>query len=480
MRLALFGLLISFLFFTSCQTNTRPSSEMEEAPKVQIMPVSLDLAEIRERGYLTAAVDYSSTSYFVYKGELMGFEYELLKKLEDYLQIRVNIEVQPSITAAITMLNKGEVDLIAYPLTITNDRKEQIAFTKSYTTQQQMLVQRKPDNWRKMKLHEIEKALIRNQVDLLDKKIVVLNASSYIEAVNNLADQLGGEIEVVEMDPAMDSEEIIRLVADGTYDYTVADENLARVNQAYHPILDVETPVSFPRRVAWAVRLNANTLQDTLSYGFNNLLKTANFNMLYDKYFRSSRQAREIANSDYASFSGKQLSPYDDLIKEQALRLDWDWQLLASMVYQESKFDPTSKSWVGAQGLLQLMPATAKEQGVTNRADPKQSLRGGTDYLLWLEDYWRPMIPDEDELLKFVMASYNVGMGHVIDARALTVKFGGDNEKWADVSENLLKLSNSKYFKDPVVKLGYARGSEPVNYVNEILERYDRYKQLIP
>ena len=480
MRIALF-VLISVLFFAIACSNKEgePTADIttdEEA----ISPVELDLDEIRERGYLTAAVDYSSTSYFIYKGELMGFEYELLKSLEDYFDIKVNIIVQPSIKAAITQLNKGEIDLIAYPLTITKERKEKISFTESYTTQKQMLVQRKPDNWRDLKLHEIENALIRNQVDLIDKEIHVLNASSYVDALGALSDQIGGDIKIVEMDPKIDSEEIMRMVADGELTYTVADENLARVNLAYHPILDVETPISFPRRVAWAVRLNAPVLLDSLNWGFKSIDKTARFNNLYNKYFKSTRKSREIARSDYTSFSGQMLSPYDDLIKENAKRIGWDWRLVASMVYQESKFDPMSTSWVGAQGLFQLMPATAKEQGVTARTDPAQSLRGGTDYLIWLETYWQRLIPDEEELPKFIMASYNVGLGHIIDARALTEKFGGDKTKWKDVSANLLKLSNKQYYLDPVVKLGYARGIEPVNYVNEILVRYDRYKQLVP
>jgi membrane-bound lytic murein transglycosylase F len=479
MRFAIFILSLTLFLGASCSQNENQKSANETGNREVISPVDLDFDEIRERGYLTAAVDYSSTSYYVYKGELMGFEYELLKSLEDYFDIKVKIVVQPSIKAAIAQLNRGEIDLIAYPLTITKERKEEIAFTESYSTQRQMLVQRKPDNWRQMKLHEIERQLIRNQVDLINKEIHVLNASSYIDALKALADQIGGDINIIEMEPRIDSDEIIRMVAEGELTYTVADENIARVNQAYHPILDVETPISFPRRLAWAVRLNATVLLDTLSWGFKRLNKTARFNNLYNKYFKSSRMVREIAKSEYTSFAGNRLSPYDDLIKEQAKRIGWDWQLLASMVYQESKFDPVSTSWVGAQGLLQMMPATAKEYGVTNRTDPAQSLKGGTDYLIWLEKYWQPIISDPNELTKFIMASYNVGLGHVIDARALTDKFGGNNQSWEDVSINLLKLSNRQYYLDPVVKLGYARGSEPVNYVKEILERYERYKQLV-
>jgi peptidoglycan lytic transglycosylase F len=480
MKRTLYLIFVCFLAI-ACSADKQPAENPEVVDQVKpIPPVDLDLKEILDRGYINAAVDYSSTSYFVYRGEIMGFEYELLKRLEEYFQIKVNIIVQPSIEASIKMLNKGEIDIIAFPLTITKERKKIIAFTNHYITQKQVLVQRKPENWRQMKLHQIDKVLIRDQVDLIGKDVHVLNHSSYIDALEALSEQIGDDINIIEEDPAVDTEQLIKKVADGEYEFTVADENIAYINKAYHPILDVQTPVSFPRRIAWAVRQNAYELLDTLNYGINNLEKQGLINIIYNKYFRSTRKSIEIAKSDYSSFTGNKLSPYDDLFKKHAEKLQWDWRLLAAMVYQESKFDPNTTSWAGAQGLLQMMPMTAKELGVTNRKNPEQSLRGGTDYLVWLTKQWNPRIEDPDEKLKFVMASYNVGIGHVYDACALTEKFNGDPSKWRDVRENLLKLSNRKYYSDPVVKVGYARGSEPVKYVDEILIRFERYQQLIP
>ena len=468
------------LLFQGCSSDNQKLEAEPAANNEPIPPIEFDLDEIIERGYINVAVDYSSTTYFIYRGEIMGFEYDLLKRLEDYLQIKVNITVLPSIEESIRLLNKGEVDIIAYPLTINKERQKIIGFTDHYITQTQILVQRKPDNWRDMKLHEIEKTLLRDQVDLIGKEVHVLNHSSYIDALESLSEQIGGDINIIEDEPSVDTEQLIKNVAEGVYDYTISDENIAYVNKSYYPILDIETPVSFPRRIAWAIRLNAPELRDTINFGIQRLKRQGMINIIYDKYFRSSRNAKKIADSDYSSFSGGNLSPYDDLIKKNAKRIDWDWRLLAAMVYQESKFDPNTTSWAGAKGLLQMMPATAKEQGVTNRASPEQSLRGGTDYILWIEKQWQSKVEYKDEQLKFIMASYNVGLGHVYDACALTEKVGGDPKLWADVRLSLLKLSNRKYYNDPVVKLGYARGSEPVNYVDDILERYTRYKQLIP
>ena len=468
-------LVFSLLLFISCQPQQQAAGEEEDIP---VKAVDIDLDKILKRGQINVAVDNSSTSYFIYKGEIMGFEYELLKMLEDYFQIKLNMIVQPSIQEAFKMLNKGEVDIVAFPLTINRKRQKIVAFTDHYITLRHMLVQRKPANWRQMKLHEIEKTLIRNQVDLIGKEVHVLHSSAYIDALEALSEQIGGDIIIKEEDPALDTEQIIKKVADGEYDYSVADENIARVNRVYYPILDVETPVSFPRRIAWAVRKTSPQLLDTLNYAIRALKKDGTIRIIYNKYF-GSELVKKRFKSEYASFTEGKLSPYDDLLKKYAGKLGWDWRLLAAMVYQESHFDPHSESWAGAVGLLQMMPATAKAHGITDRTDPEQSLRGGTEYLLWLEKLWQDKVTDPEEQLKFILASYNVGPGHVLDARALARKYGANPDKWEEVKEYLLKLSQRKYYQDPVVKVGYARGSEPVKYVDEIMQRYERYKQLI-
>jgi len=472
-------MVIGMLFFAACEPQLGDQHQQDKGTG-NIAPVKIDLEKIMDRGYLTAVVDYSSTSYFVYKGELMGFEYELLQRVKNYLGVEVRIVVEPSILEAIRMLNRGEADIMAYPLTITKERKKVIAFTRHYSTQRQVLVQKKPDPWRDMKLHEIEKTLVRNQVDLIGAKIHVLNHSSYIDALEALSDQIGGDIEIIEDSVTVDTEELIRRVAIGQYRYTVSDENIAYVNKAYYPILDIQTPVSFPRRVAWAVRLNSPELLDTLNKGLRIIKSGPVFNNIYNKYFRSSREVRIFARSEYSSFSGQKLSPYDELIKQYAEELGWDWRFYASMIYQESKFDPGATSWVGAQGLLQLMSSTARHYGIRDRTDPKQSLKGGTAFLKWLQNYWKGKINDKDEQQRFVLASYNVGIGHIQDAQALTRKYGGNEKSWHDVTIYLKKLSNKAFYNDEVVKLGYARGTEPVNYVHEIYARFSTYKQLIP
>ena len=159
--------------------------------------------------------------------------------------------------------------------------------------------------------------------------------------------------------------------------------------------------------------------------------------------------------------------------------MEWDWRLLASQAYQESRFNPAARSWAGATGLLQLMPRTAQQFGVTNPLDPEDNLRGGVRFLQWLKDYWAKRIPDEGERLKFVLASYNTGQGHVEDAQRLAEKHGGDPQRWEDVSYWLLQKSKQQFSNDPVVKFGFCRGIEPVTYVSLIMDRFDHYRQFV-
>jgi membrane-bound lytic murein transglycosylase F len=174
------------------------------------------------------------------------------------------------------------------------------------------------------------------------------------------------------------------------------------------------------------------------------------------------------------------ISQYDDLIKVYSKKIDWDWTLLAALIYQESKFSPTARSWAGANGLMQLVPQTAKHYGLdTIDATAEQSLQAGTSFILDLDKYWRKHIKDKQERIKFVLASYNAGLGHVLDARKLAEKYGKNPDVWYDnVDYMILQKSNPLIYNDPVVKCGYCRGQETYNYVREILGRYGHYKTI--
>jgi membrane-bound lytic murein transglycosylase F len=188
---------------------------------------------------------------------------------------------------------------------------------------------------------------------------------------------------------------------------------------------------------------------------------------------------RERVESEYLTSETGRLSEFDDLFRQHAPAIGWDWRLLASLAYQESRFDPRARSWAGAQGILQIMPATARDIGLGDPWDPEQNVAGGVRYLDWVTDRWREIILDEDQRRRFVLASYNVGFGHVHDARRLAEKHGADPDDWNDVAYWLLQKSKPEVFRDPVVRYGYARGLEPVLYVALILERFEHYLEFV-
>lgn len=470
--------LLTILTLVSCKQSTS-SQVNQDYPERDEFIVDLDLPKIKERGYITAIMDNSSTGLFVYKGKTMGYEYELLKMFceEQGLQLRINIT--QNIGEGFNKLNTGEGDILAYNLTVTKERKKRIAFTHYHNLQRQVLIQRKPKDWRQMKLHEIEAQLIRNPVDLIGKEVVVRPHSSYYDRMVNLSDEIGGDILIVPGETNVETEQLIKMVAEGKIDYTVAEEDVALVNYTYYPNLDIKTAVSFPTQIAWGVRKNSDELLNALNAWILRMRKTTDYYVIYDKYFRSSKSALRRSRSKYSSIRGEAISPYDSLIQNAADELEWDWLLLAAQVFRESKFNENAESWAGAIGLMQVMPRTGREYGVNNLYDPEKNIYAGMKHLQWLQNQWAKKIEDEDERLKFVLASYNVGLGHLQDAVRLTEKYGGNPQSWQDVSGFLLKKSRSKYFNDPVVEYGYCRGSEPVEYVDRILDIYQNYKEIL-
>ena len=258
------------------------------------------------------------------------------------------------------------------------------------------------------------------------------------------------------------------MVVDGQIKYTIADDNIASIVASYYPILDVETPISFSQRIGWATRLNSPKLLKALNTWLEPFKKEVDYYVIYDKYFKNKRNFRRHIKSDFYSLNSNSISKYDDLIKSESVKLDWDWRLVSSLVYQESQFDLRAKSWVGAGGLMQMMPATAKEMGVKNRFDPEDNIAGGTKYLRLIWERF-DMIEDPEQRIKFTMASYNCGHSHILDAQKLADERGLDRNKWDEnVAEMILALSLRKNYNKPNIKYGYVRGIEPYTYVEQI------------
>ncbi len=480
MRLILFGLI--FIFISSSCDQGDIASSQNRGPRAQLDGPILerDLAQIQADGKLRAIMIYSSTTYFLYRGEAMGYEYELLKRLADDLGLELEIVLAHNIDEVFDLLNKGEGDIIAYGLTITEARKELIHFTDYLYTTHQALVQKKPRNWRRMRRDQIDRKLVRDVIDLIDDTVHVHRRSSYYERLLNLQKELGGKINIDTITGDFNIEDVIKLVVDGKIDYTIADYNLASINATYYPILDVETPVSFSQRIAWGIRNNSPELEQAVNRWISGMRKNGTYNFIYKKYYSHKKTQKRRIESEFYSKNSGQISEYDELIKKAADSLGWDWRLLASQVYQESRFDPQSKSWAGATGLMQIMPGTASDLGVDQPFDPEQNLLAATAYLQYLFDKF-PGITDTVQRIKFTMAAYNCGYGHLLDAQRLAAKNGLDSLQFDNSTADWLrKMGQYKVYSDPIVRYGPVRGEEPYRYVNDIFLRYEHYRRLIP
>jgi Predicted soluble lytic transglycosylase fused to an ABC-type amino acid-binding protein len=438
---------------------------------------------------------YNSTTYFIYQGEPLGYEYEILRAFAKDLGVQLKMVVVTDPKSLFPLLNSGEGDLAAARL-IPPDPAEAapVAFTRALYRTEPALVQQEqapskagegtekvlaPGPADPLPEVDINARLVTQPWQLAGRTVTLPEQSAYRRTLLELSDEISGDVHIVELGEKMQDEALAQKVARGEVQFTVMQKNLADLKEVEFKNLKVRPILGAAHSVSWAVRRNSPELVKELNRWIEEKKEAGLFSAMYQKYFIDRRRYLERVTSEYLTSKTGKLSEFDALIKQHAAELKWDWRLLASQVFQESKFRPAARSWAGASGLLQLMPKTANEFGVTNALNPEDNVQGACKFLKWLQRYWERRIPDENERLKFILASYNTGAGHVEDAQRLTEKYGGNPQKWDDVAYWLLQKSTQKYSSDEVVKFGFCRGLEPVNYVNNILERFDHYKQFV-
>jgi len=485
-------ILLLILGLTSCQWEPATKDNTpKNRPQIKILEefnavnpivensVDRDLDDIIKEGKLKALIIYSSTSYFLYRGQAMGFEYELLNRLANHLNLELELIVSTDLDTEFEVLNRGDVDLIAHGMTITNQRKWEVDFTEYLYLTKQVLVQKKPDNYRQISWSALQRQLIHDPIELINDTVSIRRNSAYYERMMSLSNEIGGTIYIDTLNSNLSTDEIIGMVARGEIKYTIADENLAKINASYYPILKFDVPVSFSQRIAWVTRKKSPKFRATINKWILSVRNGKTYNVLYNKYFKNKRTFRNRFRSEFYSLNKNQISEYDELIQKYAYKIGWDWRLLAAQIYQESGFDPGANSWAGAEGLMQVMPETAEALNIQDVTDPEQSVRGGTNYLSTLYEKFSD-IPDSLNRIKFSLASYNCGYGHVRDAQKLADEEGLDRLVWEDnVEKMMLALSLPHNFNKPIITSGYVRGSEPVKYIEEIFNHYENYKQFI-
>ncbi|MCF8296287.1 MAG: transporter substrate-binding domain-containing protein [Saprospiraceae bacterium] len=461
--------IIVYVFVSYMSKDSNSDAQVEERV--------FDLEQIKMRGKLIALTDFNSTNYFVFRGQPMGYQFELLQNFAEHLGVDLEIVVSNSIEKSFKLLKEQKVDIIAVDLTVTKDRKKIVQFTVPHSITKQVLVQRLPDGWQKMSKKDLESKLIRSTIDLGGKTIYVQKNSSFVGRLKNLSNEIGKDIKIVEH-PEYEMEQLVSLVASGEIDYTICDQNVAMVNKTYFHNIDIQTAVSLRQNLAWAVKIGADSLVADVNNWLTEFKKTKKYKYIYRKYFVSDK-SKHLNDMEFHSIKGGKISDYDDIIKKYSEKIGWDWRLVASLIYQESRFNPETKSWAGAFGLMQLMPITAERFGVSDSAAVDDQILAGVKFLQWLDKQFKEDTAKE-ERIKFVLASYNVGLGHVLDAKKLAEKHGKDSNIWTNnVDSFLLWKNNPKYYRDPVVEHGYLRGKEAFDFVKEILERYEHYKNVV-
>jgi membrane-bound lytic murein transglycosylase F len=447
-----------------------------------------DWAAIQQRDTLVVLTQFNSTSYFVYRGEPMGLEYELLQEFARENDMELHTEVVRDQDEMLKRLARGDGDVAAARLIPTQGLASRFGFTRQIYSSRPTVIQRTgpaasvpgtpaPAPHAPVR---VRARPITTPAELAGATVHVPDGSPFRGVLAELSDTLTGDITVVEVGGDTATESLVRQVASGQIELAVAPENLARLKQSYFENVEVRPALGPPHPVAWATRADAPNLRATLDRWLEAKAQDGTLEKMYQKYFVDRRGYRERVESEYLTSRTGRLSTYDELFRRYAARLGWDWRLLASQAYQESRFDPRARSWAGAQGLLQLMPGTARDLRVGNVLDPEQNVQGAVRFLADLSSRWDSVIPDPAERLKFVLASYNTGPGHVEDARRLAKKNGGDPTRWDDVAFWLVQKSKRAVYTDPVVEHGFSRGLEPVLYVSRVLERFGHYRQFVP
>jgi len=418
-------------------------------------PPSL-LEQIQQQNQLIVITRNSSTTYFEGPDGPTGFEYELAKRFAEYIGVELHIVIPPNFNDILPLVALGDAHLAAAGLAITEKRKKKVRFGPVYHTITSQLVYRS-GTVRPKSLAD------------LNGTLEVIAGSSQEERLEELKKQYPNL--KWQSNSAQDSEELLAMVWQQLIDYTVVKSSELSVNRQFYPELSPAFDLAEPESLAWAFpKSSDDSLYMAAVTFFNKIKRNGTLAQLIERYFGHIGKFDYVGTRRYQAHVEQRLPAYRDLFIEAGAKVDMDWRLLAAIGYQESHWDPDAVSPTGVRGLMMLTQDAARELDIEDRDDPEQSIRGGAEYLSRMRDKIPERVAEPDRTW-FALAAYNVGLGHLEDARILTVKNKGDPDKWVDVKKNLPLLSKKKWFQQ--TRHGYARGREPVRYVENIRTYYD-------
>lgn len=459
--------LLIIIVVSSCSNQNEAINEDKKS--------EFDLDHILKRGKLIVLTENSSASYMIYRGKKMGFEYELLREFADDLGVELEIKIINNLDKIPELLSKHEGDIVACNYTYTKDRAKEVAFSEPYLKTPQVLIQRNQgaESINNTPLTPTE--LIKTPEQLAKKTVNVWKNSSYFYRLLNLQEEIADTIFLQYVDGLIGSEELIEMVATGMIDYTVTDQNVAKANAKFYDNINIQTVLSVKQKICFGLRKDCPMLKARIDKWLASFMKKASFRYLQNKYFDLGISASLNISKHLINKKGV-LSAYDAMFKRAAKKHQYDWVLLASQSYQESQFDPNVVGYGGAYGMMQFMPNVGPKYDVFPGSPPEVQIKGGMTLMAKYMKYWSK-IKDKEQRIKFSLASYNAGLGHVLDAIALAEKHHKDIHRWDDnVAEMMLNLSKQSYYRDPVVKNGAHRGMITYNYVKKIYNRYIEWK----
>ena len=417
------------------------------------------LQRVKQDGALVVVTRNNPTSYYEGPFGPTGLEYELAKHFAEHLGVELKLVVEDNFSRMFDMLNNGEADIAAASLSITDSRKKLLRFSPSYMEVTKQVVYRIRTNTKRP----------RKIVDLIGKDIEVPANSSYAERLAELKKE-HPDLNWQE-NHELDSDELLQLVWSQFIDYTVANSTEIKLKQRFYPELAVAFDIAKPEKIAWAMQRGTDdTLSNETIAFFSMIRKNGTLKQLINKYYGHVRKFNYVGTQNFLRDVANKLPKYIDMFKLSAHTQHLDWRLLAAVGYQESHWNPKAVSPTGVRGIMMLTMDTAKFVGIADRRDTLQSIEGGAKYLRYMIDRIPSHITEPDRTW-MALAAYNVGYGHLSDARKITAQRGGNPDKWVDVRESLPLLSKKKWYSK--TKHGYARGNEPVNYVSNIRNYYE-------
>lgn len=419
-----------------------------------------DLDRIIARGELVMLTLPGATTYFEDGQGKNGFDYLLAKQFAESLGVKLVVQPKFTLPSLLRSIDRPSGDFAAANLVITEKRKESFLFSNPYHHVIQQVIYKAGDQ-RPRSLEE------------LTEQLVVISDSSHSEQLVTLSEDRPNLSWIEEAEAEMG--ELIRKVHNGEIPYTVADSLAYVANRHIYPNARRAFDISSPQPIAWAFPAHSDgSLLVAANQFLHDFTESGRLESLKEQLFAHTNNFSAGGSKQFGKQVAERLPKFESAFREVADKFGLDWHLIAAIAYQESHWNPKARSPTGVRGLMMLTLQTAQEMNVSNRLDPSQSLEGGVAYFHKLKSRLPKRITDPDRTL-LALAAYNVGFGHLEDARVLTARHGKNPDLWSDVREHLPLLSKKQYYS--TLKYGYARGSEPVIYVDNI-RYYKSYLQL--